>query len=219
MENASKALIMAGGVLIGILIIGLIVVSYRQLAGLANTEHQKEVVNQQKNYNAQWEKYNGTIYGTDVLSMVNQMEDYNKTQAENDGYAYITAKIAIKQEVKSTEVLSNSTEVKRIIPKVELKKNQYTAENMYTILKNIEEAIEKIKKIKIEGKTISSLASMRVSDLKNHYGDAKAEEIQKETLAYKEVVELYKEIKSKKFKASLKYDDITGRITEIQVEE
>jgi len=219
MENASKALIMAGGVFIGILILGIIVFSYKQLTSIANDDHKRELIEQQKNYNAQWEKYNDNIYGTDMISLANQIVDYNKTQAENQGYSPISATITITKEVKSTETLEKANEVKKVISKVHLKQGDYTADEMYTFLQTIEKAIEDIKKVKIENKTIPSLASMRLSKLKSEYGEARAKDIQNETYAYQEIVDLYKEMKSKKFKATIVYDDVTGRVSTIKVEE
>ena len=49
MENATKALEMAGSVLIGVLLLGCILFAYSQMSELKDTEHKGEVAEQAKN--------------------------------------------------------------------------------------------------------------------------------------------------------------------------
>lgn len=228
MENTSKALIMAAGVLIGILILSLIAFSYRQLVELARLDHEKTVVEQQTNYNAQWEKYNGTIYGTDVMSMANQIIDYNATQAANEGYARITAVVTIKNKIETTS-LDNSTAIKVYVSKddMEIKNVDYDIDSFYERMETIRKGIEQMKKQasydfgggnKVK---ISKLSNMRRDDIINTYDIETDEysELQKEIDAYKEVLNLYQEIKAKRFTSELEYDNKTGRIVNIIVKE
>ncbi len=66
MENASKALIMAGGVLIGILILSLAVYLFIDFGGKASVIHDRITSNQLTQFNAQFNIYDGrkdvTIY-------------------------------------------------------------------------------------------------------------------------------------------------------------
>ena len=76
MENASKALLMAGGILIAILIIALLVrtattVSAFQKARLTEEEQEQLVA-----FNEQYTKYlNQYVYGTDVATLRNKYYD------------------------------------------------------------------------------------------------------------------------------------------------
>ena len=83
MENASKALIMAGGVLIGVLIISLAVylfVSFGQTSAEINSENSQKQLSQ---FNAKFTSYEGrndiTIYEIlTVASYANENNEYIK---------------------------------------------------------------------------------------------------------------------------------------------
>ena len=82
MENASKALLMAAGVLVGILILSLAVFLFVDFGGKSKTINEQITDNQLVQYNAQYTKYTGrdniTIY--EVVSVINMAiqnnEDY-----------------------------------------------------------------------------------------------------------------------------------------------
>lgn len=57
MENASKALIMAGGILIALLIIGSLVLMFTSLQDYRNSEEQSTKDTQVANFNDQFEPY------------------------------------------------------------------------------------------------------------------------------------------------------------------
>lgn len=86
MENASKALIMAGSILMSLLVIGVLTVAYNQMSiaeqERINTEEAGKVVD----YGKQFEQYNKTIYGSELLSLGNLKLDYNRLQAELNTY-------------------------------------------------------------------------------------------------------------------------------------
>ncbi len=71
MENASKALLMAGGVLIGIMIVSLAVLLFSNFGGTSSEIHNNIEENQATQFNSQFTSYVGkdnvTIY--DVVSM------------------------------------------------------------------------------------------------------------------------------------------------------
>ncbi len=100
MENASKALIMAGGILIAIIITAaltgtLSTVHFFQKSNLSAEEEQEIIA-----YNEQYTKYVGKyMYGTEIITMLNRKTDmYNTTTTTdfplrmeiefNDSYAY-----------------------------------------------------------------------------------------------------------------------------------
>ena len=103
MENASKALIMAGSILIAIMVIGLLIYGYNQISDLEQTRADAEVTDTLAEYMRRFEQYNRgqgdePLYGSEILSLANLQEDYNLLQA-TDGYSPVTIKIEIKKEI------------------------------------------------------------------------------------------------------------------------
>ena len=80
MENASKALLMAGGVLLGIMIISLGVLLFTNFGGTSSRIHDNIEANQIAQFNSQFTQYVGkenvTIY--DVITMANLATENNK---------------------------------------------------------------------------------------------------------------------------------------------
>ncbi len=81
MDNAVKALEIAGGILIAILVISLFIymfaqVGYNQAMQNSNIETQKLL-----QFNKKYEAYNkNLLYGTDVLSVINMARSNNSVE-------------------------------------------------------------------------------------------------------------------------------------------
>ena len=100
MENASKALIMAGSVLLGILIIALLIFGYRNISNLEQTRENADSNDKMLEYMRNFEQYNRTLYGSELLSLANLLEDYNNTDAREDiGYDRITIIVKINKGI------------------------------------------------------------------------------------------------------------------------
>ena len=102
MENASRALVIAGGVLLSLIIIGVVMFAYR---GITSLQKEKDISlsnEQVSKINEQIEKYTkkSVIYGSEVLSICNAIEDYSRKYPESEGYPKITAKIKIADGIK-----------------------------------------------------------------------------------------------------------------------
>lgn len=96
MENVSKALMMAGGLLISLMVISLIVVLWGQLSGYFTEDSKTTVVEQDTKFNAQFENYNKkSIGGYDLISVMNKIIDYNRTAADIKNYDRIKIKIKL----------------------------------------------------------------------------------------------------------------------------
>ncbi len=79
MENASKALLMAGGVLIAVLIISLFVYMFTSASSMFQTEEDIERTQEIEEYNKQYESYNRKLLrGTDLISLMNKAISNNK---------------------------------------------------------------------------------------------------------------------------------------------
>ena len=103
MENASRALVIAGGVLLSLIIIGVVMFAYR---GITSLQKEKDISlsnEQVSKINEQIEKYTkkSVIYGSEVLSICNAIEDYSRKYPESEGYPKITAIIKIKADGKN----------------------------------------------------------------------------------------------------------------------
>lgn len=78
MENASKALFMAAGVLLGILLLSVMIYVFRQGSRVNQTYDQKQITNQLELYNSQFEHYdrdNNNVM--EVISLANLAFDVN----------------------------------------------------------------------------------------------------------------------------------------------
>lgn len=82
MENASKALIMAGSVLIAIIIISCLVLMINNLSAYQGLQTQNEEVAQIEKFNNQYIIYNrDDVRGSDLYSLMNKVIDYNIRQS------------------------------------------------------------------------------------------------------------------------------------------
>ena len=91
MENATKALIIAGGMLIAMLIVGLLTWGYTQLRSLQQTNIDEEERQQIVDFNERFEAYNRTtVRGYQMISLANLVYDTNSRYTETDGYNPVT---------------------------------------------------------------------------------------------------------------------------------
>ncbi|MBO5478576.1 MAG: hypothetical protein J6A04_02520 [Clostridia bacterium] len=124
MENASKALLMAGGVLIALLIIGLLIYSFGTMSGYFETENTKEQAEQLKAFNDQYEAYNRKLLrGTDVVSVINKVIDNNEKYGIN-GYNEPNYIIQVEFELIDSVGNLEAGRIYNISNYSEMKKNQ-----------------------------------------------------------------------------------------------
>ena len=82
MENASKALIMAGSVLIALMIIGALLLMFNNLSNYQNTGTQSTKETQIMEFNSQYETYNrNSVRGTELITLLYQAIDYNRRES------------------------------------------------------------------------------------------------------------------------------------------
>lgn len=88
MENASKALIIAGAILLSILIIGLGMVVYNNSnSTVGKSNMSAEEVNA---FNSQFESYEGNQKGSNVRALINKINSSNKAEATTGDSRTIT---------------------------------------------------------------------------------------------------------------------------------
>ena len=87
MENAAKALVIAGGVLLGIISLTLLVYMFSNLSIIGNAQAEKKENEQLQAWNAEWEAYNKKLlYGAEVLTVINKARDNNNEYNNNSMY-------------------------------------------------------------------------------------------------------------------------------------
>ena len=94
MENATKALTMAAGILIALVIISVIVILFTRIAQIKKSELNTEEARQIEEFNSEYTKYRGKlVYGTEVITTINR--------ANEDG---ITVKVDDEQIIDTTDI-------------------------------------------------------------------------------------------------------------------
>lgn len=87
MENATKAFIIAGGMLIAMMIVGLLVWGFGLLSRNQKEKVMSESIEQITEFNLKFEAYNkGSVRGYQMISLANLAEDINKRYRPEEGY-------------------------------------------------------------------------------------------------------------------------------------
>lgn len=82
MENASKALIIAGSILIALMIIGAVILMFNSLSNYQNMNDKDVKEAQIVKFNNQYETYNrDNVRGSDLYSLLNRVADYNRRKS------------------------------------------------------------------------------------------------------------------------------------------
>lgn len=211
MENASKALIMAGGVLISLMVIGLLVLFYNNLSGMQKIKTDSETEQQAAEFNKQYDVYARDVYGSEILSIANKIADYNKREADNKGYTPIDLEVTFTKGLSERYFVENKV---------------YSAKDLYDITANksaknpicLEEYVKQLGNKTVYSRTNSSIsrqikkiATMRTNDLQALGID---EADYKDNLAeYNQYKNLLTQMKETVFKyVKFDYDENNGRI-------
>lgn len=211
MENASKALIMSGGVLISLMVIGLLVLFYNNLSGMQKIKTDSETEQQATEFNKQYDVYARDVYGSEILSIANKIADYNKREADNKGYTPIDLEVTFTKGLSERYFVENKV---------------YSAKDLYDITANksaknpicLEEYVKQLGNKTVYSRTNSSIsrqikkiATMRTNDLQA-LGIEEAD--YKDNLAeYNQYKNLLTQMKETVFKyVKFDYDENNGRI-------
>lgn len=90
MENASKALLIAGGVLIALVIISMFIMMFSRMSNMQEEQEKKTQIEQLAAFNAEYEAYNKKVmYGVDVITLINKTAENNKKYFENADYKIV----------------------------------------------------------------------------------------------------------------------------------
>lgn len=79
MENASKALLIAGGILLAVLVLALLALLLSNISSNQLAQEKKLKTEQVQEFNQQWEAYNKkALFGSDIITVVNKAIQNNK---------------------------------------------------------------------------------------------------------------------------------------------
>lgn len=100
MENASKALIIAGAILLSILIIGLGMMIFNQARDAMDTSAIDQLSVQQ--YNADFESYRGSaVRGSTVKTLWDKVQSHNRTHQDDESLQITLDGVDSKAAIKS----------------------------------------------------------------------------------------------------------------------
>lgn len=105
MENASKALLMAGGILIALLVIGALLLMVNQIGVYQQSKNSSEKNTQLAKFNMDFERYldDKGISGSDIVTLANKIIDYNsKAGTTNEASNSVDYNIKMTLTVKMT---------------------------------------------------------------------------------------------------------------------
>lgn len=110
MDNAAKAMLIAGGVLLSILIISLLLYAFAHARTIKQAEQEKIEIEQLQKFNQEFEVYNKKLlYGAEVLSVINKIEN-NNAKYVNDADFQMSCIVKYSQygeEMSKEELASN----------------------------------------------------------------------------------------------------------------
>ena len=127
MENASKALLIAGGVLISLMVISGLILVMRKVGDFQTANQDARLEKQTLEFNNIYESYNRkNIRGNEMVSLMNRVLDYNERKGK-EGYTEMQVYFEIPQEVIDTGICFET-------PSVLVKRTTYTEDEIHEIV-------------------------------------------------------------------------------------
>lgn len=193
MENASKALIFAGTILISLIVISALVFAYRDLTSVKRQETENQKVEEIAEFNKSFESYEKDLNGTQMFSLANKIADYNTKYVVNmnEGYERITLTVIVNGQRKDEKYFSD------LQSKVDKMMNEkYISSNNLEALKEAKEN-ETYSDDKAKVK-----ASKILKELENKLGAPRYHRADNEVNNDWNTYNSYRELKNKKFKSN-----------------
>lgn len=132
MENASKALLMTGSILIGIILLSLAVYVYNIMSEAKKMETSTFTEEQLVKYNQEFLAYDKKLmYGTDVITVLNKAIDNNEKYAKDDESYFIDISFKLKDDVSAVTTTYTWDKINKRY-KSTTKKNTTTGNSKYT---------------------------------------------------------------------------------------
>lgn len=139
MENASKALLIASGILISLIIITMMIYGYKQVSNYYATKEDAKESEQLAAFNKQYIGYNrNNVRGSELLSLINKIIDYNAPKINDVNDEKIEISIIIPNNDKAKLFFYKYDEYYKVGSKEALIKldenNKYTQNNINTLI-------------------------------------------------------------------------------------
>lgn len=110
MENASKALLIAGGVMLAMMILSVMMYMSGKITDIGEAQNNRKAAEQLAAFNAEYEAYNKKLmYGTDVITAVNKAIEHNGGLGVNEADDFIDVKIKLQQDFIGVKVDKDGT--------------------------------------------------------------------------------------------------------------
>lgn len=208
MENATKALEMAGSVLIGVLILGCIVYAYSRLTEIKKEEQTSERIEQSTDFNKDYDAYNrNDLYGSDIFSVANMVKNYNVKEADTKDYGKISIEIKVKKVIRDAKYFKYAT---------------YNAETITEAYNNLATTVTRIGSKEYFNKAVSYWANFGTStrlenqikqETNGNYNNSKLSHLKDDIIEYQDYVSEQKDMARKTFKCTkMEYYNNTGRV-------
>ena len=235
MENASKALIIAGSLLISLVIAGALVLMFTNLSTYQDSNIQTSRESQIQLFNQDFLSYNRkNIRGNDILTLINKVVDYNErkslgTDSAEIKYEPMTIKIVLGTEVRKKLTLKSVN--------VLFENNEYEQSDNINVLGSIisecQAIEEKYTSTQVISKLVTNVTNLYDIDETNTYEVAEADKlydsiIPRRVTTSREAAEddVYKYYEYTQFKrayfnpvdSEFKYNNGTGRIIQMKFE-
>ena len=128
MENALKALLMAGGMLIALLVIGALLLAFNQIGDYEKGKSSMTKSSQVADFNKEFGKYSGDdVKGYDLITLINKAIDFNSKEGTT------------KETANSVDY---SKKIKIVITNMKKFKNKYGVNNSSEWLKGNSDSYE-----------------------------------------------------------------------------
>ena len=139
MENASKALLIAAGILIGLILISMVLYGYNQISSYYNAKESNKQIMQMTEFNKQYISYNrDDVRGSDLLSLINKIVDFNAINTEQEP---IEITIKIRKGSQGFNYIFDESKNKNINSKIWIDTSR---DIVYTANSNDEEGISRL---------------------------------------------------------------------------
>ena len=227
MENASKALIMAGSILISIMVISLLVLGYNQLKSLEQTRENADATDKMAEYMRRFEQFDRTVYGSELFSLGNLQQDYNASDARVDvGYDRIEITVVTDGIVNSPYFAAGTYNLDAISndqAKIESQLAQYEKAQKKYNNRSVKYYSSKRNREIANDFDMDPPSSMPDYDIATNYLETNSTtaELLQEIQDYKEISTIYNEFRTgKKFRCTnVVYNNQNGRIRSMYFEE
>lgn len=231
MENASKALIIAGSLLISLVIAGALVLMFTNLSTYQDSNIQTSRESQIQLFNQEFLSYNRkNIRGNDILTLINKVVDYNERKSlgtDSSEIKYEPMTIIIHLDYRSQLTLKSSNEL--------FTQTDYTQDDNNNKLGSIIATCQAIEKTytstQVISKLVTNVTNLYDIDETNTYEVAEADKLydsiiprrvtRSRTDAKDDVYKYYEYTQFKRayfdpVDSGLKYNNGTGRIIQME---